>query len=469
MVQKVLQESMYAPPKGQSSVLLFGEYLASLLQALRVEGVRPCVLRNYEGFPDSNIGHDIDFLVRSSESKSALRALQSVKGARVVGCSVRPSVVITFSEGVSPVSEIRSLQVDFNMSLNWKGLPILSTEAVLEASILRKAGNLSFFVPSPEHEAIISLLSSLLVGGWLKEKYFPKVQQVFTSRRSETIAALLPQFGLKTATHLVDSVIDGERRKILKCVPLLRTSLLLQNLRHRPVQGILAIVKHYMGEFAIRFSPKTLETVCVLDPAGDCQTAIIESLMPLLQSVAKVIENRQTRSWLFFRRTSSQTSGVVDHCAKNFGCSPIAMANVIVWLIKEWLSLFKEKKNLTLRICDSFYYGLLIDYNRGSQYGLPRWFMRLAGKLLPSYNLWILLDQPVKVSHSGKPQLSQEEAFNSFKVYQVFVKSRGKYAILDARKPTTEVTEEVYAVIINMLAQRTTMQLMKDTSLTVSK
>jgi hypothetical protein len=141
------------------------------------------------------------------------------------------------------------------MNLDWKGLPFLSTETILEAAIPRQAGNLQFFVPSPVYEAIISLLSSLLVGGWLKEKYFPQVQRTFANNRSEVIEVLSFKFGLKAATQLVDSVISGNRDEVLRCVPLLRASLGLQSLLHRPIHSALAIIRHYTSEFAFRFLP----------------------------------------------------------------------------------------------------------------------------------------------------------------------------------------------------------------------
>ncbi len=40
----------------RQSTLLFGEFLASLLRALAAEGVRFCILRNYEGFlPETSV------------------------------------------------------------------------------------------------------------------------------------------------------------------------------------------------------------------------------------------------------------------------------------------------------------------------------------------------------------------------------------------------------------------------------
>jgi hypothetical protein len=149
----------------RTPALPFGDFLRALLPALDGHGVRCCVLRNYEGFPEQNLGHDVDLLIRSADLPRAVAALRSVDGIRIVGATVRAGGPSLFLEGVSAEDGVRALQVDFITSLNWKGMPHLQTEAILEAAIPRHAGNMSFLVPAPAHEAIISLLSSLLVGG----------------------------------------------------------------------------------------------------------------------------------------------------------------------------------------------------------------------------------------------------------------------------------------------------------------
>ena len=107
---------------------------------------------------------------------------------------------------------------------------------MLQAAIPRRAGNLEFLVPSPVHEAIISLLSSLLIGGWLKEKYFPKVQRTFADARMTVIATLSPAFGPKTAMRLANAVVEGDRGKMVDRVKPLRIALALHALRHKPLR-----------------------------------------------------------------------------------------------------------------------------------------------------------------------------------------------------------------------------------------
>jgi hypothetical protein len=429
----------------------FSQFLAALFEALDAAGVRFCILRNYEGFPASNTGNDIDLLIHPSELPHAIRALRSIQGIRFVGYTERPFVASVFVEGIITSRGSRSLQVDFDLGLSWKGLPYLSTEEVLQDAVPRHAGTLSFFTPSPVHEAIISLFSSLLVGGWLKEKYLPQVQQRFVGDRSEAIVALLPQFGIKAAKHLVDSVICNDRPMILGCIKPLRFSLALRSLRHHPVRSFLAVVRHYAGVFAFRYSPQALETVCVFGLDG-CE--MINNLLPLLHSAAVVVEKRHIGQWQLFGSKLGKTASSADSRTVAPSGAMASITNVILRLADEWLSQFKEKKNLTLCICDDSCHDLLIEPKKYGYDG-PMWFARLVGKLFPSPDLWILLDPFGGGLQFRSGEVPSAETLRQLEACWAFVKTRKKFVILDASKPVATVTEEAYAAVIEILAERT--------------
>jgi energy-coupling factor transporter ATP-binding protein EcfA2 len=365
-----------------------------------------------------------------------------------------PHVASVFVEGICATPGGRSFQVDFFLSLSWKGLPYLSVDAVLQASQPRQAGNIHFFVPSPVHEAIISLLTSLIIGGRIKEKYFPQVQRRFADNRCEVIAALLPQFGVKAVTRLVDSVIGGDRQKIHACVRSLRTCLALRSLLCKPIRSACSIVRHYAGEGEVRYSPRTIETVCILGPSGCGKTTIIENLIPLLQSSAKIVEKHHFKSRLTLARKSRRMNSRSDGCAQAQSGSLSSMAKALVWLLDEWLSQFIGKKNFTLRICGCSCQDLLIDPAKYGYNG-PQWFARLASRFFPSPDLWILLDPAMRTEGGELPAQTARQ----IEAYRSFVKARKQHIILNAGKPAADLTEDVYAAIIDMLAQSTDRQL----------
>lgn len=434
------------------SVMTLSEFLPKLFQALEEEDVQVCILRNYEGFPIYNNGHDIDCLIRASDLRLVVYALRSIHGIQIVGYSERSYVANLFLQGVSASPESRAIQVDFYFSLAWKGLTYLPTDIVLEQAIPRRAGSSTFLVPSPAHEAITSLLTSLIIGGSLKEKYFPQVQQTFAKERSEVIAALLPQFGATVATRLSDSVIDGDREKVLDCVRPLRTSLVLRNLFRRPLATASAVIRHYVSEVAIRYSPKTLETVHFLSVGSCDQAAIIETLMPILQCSAVTVEKHHFCPRLALCRYSSSRGVLADREAEARYRRFASMVGVVLWLVSEWSSQFK--KCIALRIVESQSHDVRIG-KEWRCYGIPKWFARLVRELLPAPDLLILLDHAVEAIQTGTHEALSAELVSQLEAGDFFVKFRNRYVVLDARRPAARVTEEAYSAIIDMLAQRT--------------
>jgi thymidylate kinase len=88
-------------------------------------------------------------------------------------------------------------------------------------------------------------------------------------------------------------------------------------------------------------------------------------------------------------------------------------------------------------------------------------FARLAFKMFPSLDLWILLDRSAIELQSRDEELSSAEAVRQVEQLRSFVESTGRFIILDASQPAETVQERAYAAIVNMLSERTNTQLKK--------
>ncbi|MGD0546720.1 MAG: hypothetical protein ABR991_02690 [Terracidiphilus sp.] len=428
-------------PPSRPARLPFSQFLAQLFAALDAVGVRFCVLRNYQDFPEKNLGSDVDFLINPANLAKAIGALQSIPGVRITGYSERAWVAHAFVEGLEPAPGKRALQVDFLYILNWKGQPYLPVDTVLDAALPHRAGDLSFLVPSPVHEAIASLFASLLVGGWLKEKYFPQVQQIFSANRAEAIAALAPQFGWKVSTRLVDAVIVGYRRKIVGFIGPLRWALARRNLLGRPLRAVSEAVRYYLGELVVDFAPAALQTVFILGEDG-AKAELIDHLMPLLTSSAKFVKKSTLRPQITFTPKSWSLTPSNESAAQIHSGSLFSIIKVAFWLMEEWLSQFTNKRNLTITLCEGCYHDLLADPESFGYRG-PMGFARFVRRLMPSPVLCLLLDSPAE--GATKPKMERMRAL---------VKTKQCYFILDAGKPAGQVTENAYAAIIDALAGR---------------
>jgi hypothetical protein len=318
----------------------------------------------------------------------------------------------------------------------------------------RQAGELSFLVPSPVHEAIISLLSSLLIGGWLKEKYFPKVHRTFAGGSFEVTAALSPKFGMKSTTRLVDSVIAGNRQRMLGCVMPLRISLVLRSLLREPMRSVLASVRYHLREFMVRCTPVTLETVCVLGLDTEAKAAIIEELMPMLRNSAKIVETSQFGPQLSSPRGLAGNNAITESSANDRRRPSASMAKVVLWVVEEWISLFRKRDNLTLRVDTSGYFGLLFE-SQNNWLTIPLLSARVIGTLLPPIDLLVALDGTGDSVPLGNRQTSPEKAQSSDEDRLGMMKARKRCVVLNKSRPSPDVAEEVYAAIIDTLVQIT--------------
>jgi len=226
----------------------------------------------------------------------------------------------------------------------------------------------------------------------------------------------------------------------------------------RPVHSAIAIARHYGSELAIRYSPKTLHTVCIFGLEVTDNAAFIDTLMPLLQSTAVVVEMRHLSPTLSFGRQSWDFPQNTDYLDNSPRSLLISITIAILLLIQEWITQLAEKINLTLRIYEGCHHDLSFNPKK-YRYGGPMWFARLIGQLFPSPDLWILLDVPEKQTRSSNRDILYTGTLSQREAYRSFVKTRKSYIILDAGKRPASVTEEAYSAIIDTLALCTERQL----------
>jgi len=123
-------------------------------------------------------------------------------------------------------------------------------------------------------------------------------------------------------------------------------------------------------------------------------------------------------------------------------------------LFEAWWRQVKRRLSLTLRLVESPYHDLAINPRRYG-YRAPLWLARLIVNLLPSPDLWILLDASSEEIETRNPHLEPAEAQRQAAAYRTFVETRKTYVVLDARKPPDSLAEEAYIAIVDMLALRT--------------
>ena len=427
-----MQEGLYPP--FDPPALPFRDFLSTLFDALAAEKVRFCVLRNYEGFPEQKSGNDIDFLIARFDLARAVRAVQSIPGVRIAGYLERHSVAMLYLDGIVIEPHLRALEIDFDLGLDWKGLTYLETEAVLQSSQARSADASTYFVPAPEHEAIVSLFASLLVGGWVKERYFSKVRSIFAERRSSVIQALQPRFGRWAANRLVDRVCSGNREVVLGFLPWLRAALVFKSVLREPLRSAAAVWRHYRTEFRIRHAAVSLVRVSAPAEDGEIAERIVEGLVQRLAPYFGQIEKTNE----FAVSSASESTGKAS-----------AGSHVLHRSLRSRLA---GRKNRTLQISSQI-------VGRGDGTG--------AGRKRPQ------TEAPARHSdatmENGEPlivvEIRNDEAraaamreiphadHSSGRMPTQPSMVRGRHIVLDGSRSAEELTEAAFAAILDALAE----------------
>ena len=407
-------------PSRQTSLSLdslsLDEFLRQMKNALAAEGLPFCVLRNYSGFPSVNAGNDIDLLLEPRDLPRAIRALRSISDIQLVAFARRPYVANLFFRGVAAHQDSECIEVDFDLSLSWKGLPFLAVDEVLSEARPRVAGDIEFLIPSLQHEAIISLFLSLLVSGFVKEKYLPGAQAVFGSDPQEVLLTLAPRFGVDASRRLINAVVSGDRDRIRACIRPLRRALFSRSIFRRPIRTALAMIRHFMRELLFRFSP-TLATDIAIASANEVLTAdLIAALAPMLKPATVLLETR---------------SGLTSPVRTNIGAADCSLRSIA----SAWIQKIAPKKHLSIRLqMNPCFNWLARPNNAGS--GLPAWRERLSVRLSPAPHLLIVLSTAVAAP-------AVESAAEKLRCVR-----------LDASRSIAELAEQSYESVLVLLAKR---------------
>jgi thymidylate kinase len=432
-------------------------FLTYYLNKLLFRKIPYCILRNYEGLPQNNFSNDIDILIRPGDKFIAIKELLNIDDIKITECCERANVTSLFIYGVNWGANYHAIQIDLITALNWKGLPYLHVENVMEkAGLLRNSIDI-IITPYPPHEAIISFFSSFLVGGWIEKRYQSKVRIIFTKHREEIISLLSETAEYNTVLRVVDLVCTDCYDGLIKILPQLRRNIVLQSIINKPIQTIKNTFRYYVREIIIRYTTMYIKEICVFGPDGSGKSSAIAIAKKKLLFATKIIKVRHLKPKII-KITNSRKPSANPH-----GEMPrlpfISVLKIILWLLEYWIKkVFHGYKNPTLIFWDRYFHDLLVDPYR-YRFGAPLIFARIISKFVPQPDLMIFLDAPAKIIQMRKKELSHKEIMRQRKNYLKLSNKVNKGVIIDASPPLEVVVQKLNTEIIGFLAKNKKRQL----------
>jgi thymidylate kinase len=197
--------------------------------------------------------------------------------------------------------------------------------------------------------------------------------------------------------------------------------------------------------------------IAVFGPDGAGKSAAIQRLTQELSLSFCDIEHFHFRP--MFRRGCRDSPPVTDPHGKPPRGFLLSILKLLYWLADYWYGyaavIRPALPNSTLILFDRYYPDVLVDPVR---YRLPAstlWFAKLLARLVPLPDLYILLDVPAEVSQQRKPEVTCEESRRQRLAYLQMFHSLPNAFIVDAACSLDDVTQQMKAVIVEAMANRT--------------
>ena len=433
--------------------MLLAVFLTHFISRLDKKNISHCVLRNYESLPESNIGNDIDFLVLPTDVEATINVLFDIKEVAITGYIKRSYVVSLFVYGVEWGAGLNAIQIDLVTSLSWKGLPYLSSENVLNNLIEVPDSDGLIKRPADHYEAVNSLFSSYLVGGWIKDKYQLSIKSTFNDQYDDVLLLLHEIMTEKKAKQFIDHVLNDEIDKLLALLPRIKLRMLRKSFLANPMKTLYGILIYYYYEIKIRFTPHPIDSICFLGPDGAGKSTLIKLIIENLQGATKGFSCLHLKPAM--KKNVSSTPVLVENPhAKKPRSAIISIGKICFWGLLYWKNqFFHGYKNLTLRIWDRYFYDVYIDPKR-YRFGAPLWIAKLIGKFIPQPELIIVLDAPAETIYERKQEVTFEELNRQRLAYLEFSKNQENSIVLKTDMGIEETVKNGCMEIVGFMRKK---------------
>jgi len=398
------------------------------------------VLRNHDIWANFERGSDIDVLTGDAERASRLIS-------RHLG---KPLITIRRAGATSYV--FRWGHIDLLSNLSWRGAHYLETAEALQHTSVSALG---FKQPNEAYEALVSWFSSLLAGGFFKERYAELITQAAHGSGDEFRTLLHRAAGKRWGERLWLAASSGAPQLSEQWARSVRRAVWWRAFVRTPLRTIGGWVKHWRSELMLRIRPP-LPWCVVLGPDGSGKSSVISEL-----------EGRFARSGLFDVARFHWRPGVLS---ARSGAGPVtdphgqpprgsfASALQLLFLMTDWTlgywgGLVHQRAKGRLVIYDRHFIDLMVDPMR-YRYGGPPWLPRWVARLIPTPDLVFLMDAPPDVLLQRKQEVTREEVVRQRTAYRDLVTSLPNGRIVDAARELSQVVDAVERIILAHLMEQ---------------
>ncbi len=406
------------------------------------------VLRNYEALPETT-SNDVDVLVDPASLGDAARLLRVVADETGWMLHNVAEFACTSVYLFNP-DTLEQVHIDLMGGIRWHFLQYGDHRRLLDA----RSPCRGFFIPAPAHEAAINLMTRLLYGGYVRDKYRDGIQNASIRDKGSLREFLAPWIGVTLASSFSDAAARGDWRFIEARTASARMMVLRANLR-RPVQ-LAARVLADIGRLTARWVRAPGLCIVFAGPDGCGKTSVANGVAQALSATFSP-ERTAHYHWKPVRPKNVSTQPSVDP----HGTPPRSLVPSLFFFAYHytafffgwWLHVKPVLFKNGLVMIDRYYYDFHVDLLR-YRLTLPNWVVRVGFLLIRKPDLVFLLDAPTEVLQARKAEVSPEECTRQRKAYRAVVDRQHNGHIIDASQQLPNVIGQVSAAVLAFMKRR---------------
>lgn len=336
--------------------------------------------------------------------------------------------------------------------LEWRGTELADTVAIRASSTPGPHGVL--MVPLTEASPPLWLFR-LLSGADVPQQIRAALGEAVRAHEERVFALLVNAAGPRWATRLLSFARDGSLPQ-LGVIRSLRRAVLWRGVRHARAT-VVGCYRDWRTEFGLWRHPP-VGWVALIGPDGTGKSSVQAGVQATLSREFSGSVAAHWRPGILRRSEAGDPEAVRQpHAAASRGrfVSVLKLAFLALdWAFGNLLLLRPARAAARLVIFDRHFVDILVDPRR-YRYGGPAWLADLVARLVPSPDLWILLDGTPELIRVRKDEVGTEELARLRLGYLRLAAKLEDAHIVDVSAALDEVIDRVAELILDMATRRT--------------
>lgn len=446
------------------------KFISALFATLEDEGIKYCILRNYENLPH-DYGNDIDILTAPEGYKIFNRLLLMVAQRNGWACIGQTDYLgyhkLYFS---SLRAEECLLRIDIQTGSERKGIPTYSVNYVLEKRVRRQ----DFYVASKGTEAAITLTKNLMRYGKIETKNNARVRirSCANTKGDDFVDCLSPCFGQRIAEWLLHRAREGSWESIEQRYQMLRWAVTWRAFAHNHPGQVLRWVRFFWGHLRHRVKRPLGFFVVLLGSDGSGKTTIAEGLAGFWKSNFskevvhihgdfKLLPRLRNLRKLWARIHRKPMKPDVDFTKKHSGAlvKPHSLIRSLCYIcyymwdyVLGHFVVFFHKGSDSLIVSDRYFYEYF--YQLGNS-NLPHWLLHLVKRAIPEPDLIVCLERDPKSIYEGKNELTIAEIERQQTILRKLIDNIPCAVLVNGNEGIEATVQEIQRHILIAMSKRT--------------